>query len=78
MWQPIETAPKDGTEILILTRLGAVSAWFCDEPCTDVDNGAYDWVCYDDAFQIDGHSSEVLGWMPLPPTPPEWIEKPDV
>lgn len=57
MWQPMETAPRDGTEILLKTTTGIVSAWF-DPPrvVDDYFNGpdveGCQWICYDDEFQI--------------------------
>ena len=68
MWSPMNTAPKDGTEILLKTHVGIVSAWFCNEPPTNEagDNGAYDWICYDDMFQLDGYDCTIEGWAPLP------------
>ena len=70
-WQPIETIPMDGTEILIKTDTGIVSAWFChEEPTNDAkDNGCYDWICYDDMIQIDGHDNNIEGWAPIMPNP---------
>ena len=67
-WQPVETIPMDGTEILIKTHIGVVSAYFCiEEPDNDArDSGVYDWICYDDKFQLDGESSGIIGWMPIP------------
>jgi predicted SnoaL-like aldol condensation-catalyzing enzyme len=60
-WKPIETAPRDETEILIKTNIGVVSAWFHSEP-----GECYQWVCYDDAFTIDGDCKSVTHWMPIP------------
>lgn len=67
MWQPIETAPKDGTLVLICERGGRrqVAKW-CEgdwgaPPCW--------WV------QLTGRGPEsyptldVTHWMPLPPPP---------
>ncbi len=69
-WRPIDTIPMDGTEILIKTDVGIVSAWFChEEPTNDAeDNSFYDWICYDDMFQIDGHDNNIEAWMPMPNT----------
>ena len=58
-WQPIETAPKDGTLVLIKGIQGAVSAWY------DSDN--HDWVCYDDKFTLE--FDEPDHWQPLPEPP---------
>lgn len=69
VWRDPSTAPKDGTMVLLWTSSGIVSAWFCNEPPSNdaKDNGSYDWVCYDDAFLIDGHEDGcILGWMPCP------------
>ena len=67
-WQPVETIPMDGTEILIKTDVGIVSAWFWHEEPTNgaKDDGCYDWICYDDMFQIDGHDNNIYEWMPMP------------
>jgi hypothetical protein len=64
-WRSMDTAPKDGTEVLLKTPSGVVSAWFCDEPA-EGDGSVYDWICYDDKFTIDGHDSSIQGWMPVP------------
>lgn len=70
-WKPMSTAPLDGTEILLKTHVGIVSAWFCDDPPTNDsnDNGAHDWVCYDDMFTLEHDDSTIVGWMSLPNTP---------
>jgi hypothetical protein len=67
-WQPKETVPMDGTEILIKTDIGVVSAWFCHEAPTnqDRDNGCYEWICYDDMFTIDGYDNNIEAWCPIP------------
>lgn len=66
-WNSKETAPKDGTEVLLLTAIGIVNAWFHDEPGeVGGDDGKYEWVCYDDAFTIDGDGMETIkGWLPI-------------
>lgn len=87
IWLPMDTAPRDGTDILLCTTQGIVSAWF-DPPVIvhdyfdGDDTEGCQWVCYDDEFTIqvewwggdkfcDG-SSGILGWMPIP-LPPEPI-----
>jgi len=57
-WQPIETAPKDGTEILTYrkARLISVASYWPHE-------GA-EW-CVSDGV----HILNVTHWMPLPPPP---------
>ena len=72
-WNPIETIPMDGSEVIILTLEGVVSAWFCDKPPTNdaKDDGMYDWICFDDMFRIDGHDNNILGWVPFTRLPKE-------
>lgn len=81
-WQPIETAPRDGSHILIHTRNhGAVEAWFSpgewsdNYECGREYNGPV-WVCGDDAWQVEieevpegFHDSEATHWRPLPAPP---------
>ena len=58
-WQPIETAPKDGTDVLTYrkAKLIAVAAWF-----KTIKGGIW---CVTDGCDIDN----VTHWMPLPPRP---------
>lgn len=74
-WQPIETAPKDGTSILIST-LGSTSiaSW----------NGRGHWnlevdpqtLAYDSAGEIQTvNHNWVTHWMPLPAPPVEHRSK---
>jgi hypothetical protein len=77
-WQPIETAPKDGTFVLLAGRYGKfAAAWWGDahaadshepwhEPfwCWLITPGKYDPIhLRDDYF-------EATHWMPLPAPPP--------
>lgn len=59
-WQPIETAPKDGTEVLTFrqAKLMAVAIWF-----EEIGR----WCVTDGCDIVD-----VTHWMPLP-EPPEGI-----
>ena len=63
-WQPIETAPKDGTKIL---------AWFADGDYSIIYWGAYDdsWVQSLPGLGSDsGYSPDTFShWMPLPLPP---------
>jgi len=59
-WQPIETAPKDGFDILLCdaaTNTQVVAAW--------VDNGGWNW-CSDGTRY---HMEAFTHWMPLPDAP---------
>lgn len=60
-WQPIETAPRDGTEILTIRENGYIAkgVWY-DNPFgrtdTVIENASGKWW-------------SVTHWMPLPPPP---------
>lgn len=64
MWQPIETAPKDGTHILAYMDDAAIEAWW---------DQRYGWEC----VVMSSHGCGCCGssnddpthWMPLPPKP---------
>ncbi len=80
-WQPIETAPKDETEILIYAHGMAIQARFYPgEWSHSIDGDEWDgpvWFAFDDAisFEVedcgkDGmHHGPVTHWMPLPAPP---------
>ena len=85
-WKPVETAPKDGRSILLLTRChGVCEAWFDkgywtdDTPISPREYYGDAWVCCDDTFQIevelgpDGYEDHgtATHWMPLPVAPTE-------
>lgn len=83
-WQPIETAPRDGTPIWVyIKNYGQCEAWFApgewsfetSEVPREYSGAA--WICVDDQFQMEveetPHGYEdgpVTHWMPLP-EPPE-------
>ncbi|UNY40271.1 hypothetical protein KLEP181_gp30 [Paracoccus phage vB_PmaP_KLEP18-1] len=70
-WQPIETAPKDGTLILMFwpesvnnRTLGhVISTGSIDDDWWDVDN----WTA---GKILDEGATKPTHWMPLPPAPP--------
>lgn len=61
-WQPIETAPKDGTHVLVWSKSwGPTQAFFISEDDEDYYEG---WVAY--------HADQEIApthWMPLPAAP---------
>lgn len=80
-WQPISTAPKDGTEILILAHGMCIQARYEAGEWSDHHEGAEYWgpvwCAFDDKIQFeieeapegDSHGP-VTHWMELP-EPPE-------
>ncbi len=77
-WQPMDTAPRDETHVLLFTTdHGQVEAWFaCGEWHDYLEGREYDgpsWVCADDAFQIEieelpgglFYDGTATAWRPL-------------
>ena len=83
-WQPIATAPKDETEILLMAHGMVIQGryhpggWSDDTPVSPAEYDGPVWCCFDDAvsFEIeetpdgDNHG-QVTHWMPLPDPPQE-------
>lgn len=72
-WQPIETAPRDGTPILVSFKNKGVFRVTWEDPWGDDPDMAI-W-CVDDEkhgpYPLRGYvDGDDMGWMPLP-TPPE-------
>ena len=70
-WQPIETAPKDGTRILVNFH-GRVKEVFWDDPYGE--NMTFAIWCVDDdkhgPYPLRGYSEgDDTHWMPLPEPP---------
>lgn len=63
-WQPIETAPKDGTRVLLFTRWLGDGQYHCP-PFDDVQIGLWDR----DEWELI-NIGDPTHWMPLP-SPPE-------
>lgn len=77
-WQPIETAPKDGTEILIFTTRGiAHVGWskYCGAYLESGESsGGWD-VCWNNSDGWnDPEFPDATHWMPLPAPPAELKE----
>ena len=65
-WQPIETAPKDGTSILIYTQDGFAVAHWEDQPAF----GWSDWVDDRDRMRLSNVKLNYsTHWSPLPEPP---------
>jgi hypothetical protein len=65
-WQPISTAPKDGTEFLVYKPTTGITVclWLDD------DHPAYEGECPHVAWDHSGYW-DATHWMPLPPPPKE-------
>lgn len=64
-WQDIDTAPKDGTEVLVWDRMVLRACW--DDPW---DSGNSSWhlgACL--AFGDESTECNPTHWMPLPNAP---------
>lgn len=76
-WQPIETAPKDGTLIILWdsNRELAVSGHWHSEPARDDPSNGYEhawswWVSSNDTIMWDGGPDDIpTHWTPLPEPP---------
>lgn len=68
-WLPMSTAPRNGTDVLLKTAAGIVSAYASLERDSGDEYGYgacdyHEWVAFDGKFTID--DDEPLGWQPLP------------
>ena len=71
VWQPIETAPKDGTHILAIlpdSDTCHVICWADASKGIRVGCGVYGWHVAWDGYPCAGHSTPTH-WMPLPAAP---------
>ena len=80
-WEPIETAPMDGTAILVMRDIWPgtdsgradecnghntyVAAWWGKEGSDSLGR----WICYMDSICDPECPVEPTHWMPLPPPP---------
>lgn len=67
-WQPIETAPKDGTRVLICDAHGQINIAHWAEEFDALDHGLINaWVIYDcDDYYYSLWVKYPAHWMPLP------------
>ena len=66
-WQPIETAPKDGTRILAYGKLGF-------EPAPGIGTVTWNWPGHwecspSEATEYSAETCELTHWMPFPEPP---------
>ena len=86
VWMPIETAPKDGTEIIgyrhdcgnLLIRWDAPENFLSEKECEELGESAcdYSWICADfvEGCRLEGDETPTH-WMPLP-NPPNDSDQP--
>lgn len=68
-WQPIETAPKDGTSVLLLFKGCAIEAlWECVDS-GDWESGLQPSYYWSSKFDWFDDGTEPTHWMPLPNPP---------
>jgi len=70
-WQPIETAPKDGTVILLATSKvddGHMQTAYWDE-CDGIAEGKTAWAWHHTDAGLYWHKDMFTHWMPLPAAP---------
>jgi hypothetical protein len=65
-WQPIETAPKDGTFVLCCHESGHINILQFNGNASDLSQPAWRKDCY------SGQTFRPTHWMPLP-KPPEGV-----
>ena len=83
-WQPIKTAPRDGSYILLYSRIhGVLQSYFAPGRWREIMEGReYEgpvWIVGDDLHQFEVEESEsgfwddpdVTHWMPIPQLPKE-------
>ena len=68
MWQPINTAPKDGTEILLALNDGSVvmSSWV-EDACEYIGSSGFFKEC--DRYGDNPRFYSPTHWMPIPKAP---------
>lgn len=66
-WQPIETAPKDGTIVLVNDTTESCTPWVA---ASYLNGDEWDGWVYDDAISQDAN--------PLGPQPTHWIQLPEI
>ena len=73
-WQPMDTAPKDGTAVLLFVSRHGRDYW-CAAHWLQCDDGSSGWIGSSFWSEPEGNWTSMMGeapiaWMPLPPAPP--------
>ncbi len=68
-WQPIETAPRDGTKIIAWRPAVGVADTMYYAEYEGLTGGAWHWADDGDAPHVERQPTH---WMPLPPPPKEY------
>jgi hypothetical protein len=69
-WQPIETAPKDGTVMILLEHRREYSSSTIDFGCFEfIENSDWDGAAVYGWMSNEGKIEEPTHWMPLPTEP---------
>lgn len=74
-WQPIESAPKDGTVVLLWWRATDGVAYWAAGAWQEFGDGSKGWIGESFHASEDGYWTRIVGdrpthWMPLPVAPP--------
>lgn len=67
-WLPIETVPKDGTEIILLKGLRVGAAQWCRWPASEHEDAGESWSISGDGDDWNDEKAPTH-WQPLPPPP---------
>ena len=71
-WQPIETAPKDGTRVLLTEEWGVVIGRWCEEAQLGLCEEGPGWQVFEcDDCWYSVAAENPTHWMPLPAPPTE-------
>ena len=83
-WKTIESAPLDGSSVLLFTTChGVVEAWFAqgewseETPISPREYSGAAWVCADDAFQIEVEEGALEGGGNHHGTATHWMPLPE-
>lgn len=66
-WRPIDSAPRDATDVLVTDGRRVYVAGWWQEPDEPDEDG--EWTCYMDAIEDPQCPIEPTHWMPLPAPP---------